>query len=63
MLVREEATDDVKKTLRVLASTQDHWETLSMIALRNLSCLARANFHSSSKLIQRLVSSYNEAAQ
>jgi hypothetical protein len=47
-IVREEATDDFKKTLRVLTSTLDHWEALSMIALRNLSCLARVNFHSSS---------------
>lgn len=58
MIVREEATDDFKKTLRVLTNTLDNWETLSMIALRNLSCLARVNFHSSSKLIEKVAGTY-----
>ena len=59
MLNREENAEDSKKTLRVLQSSVENWESLSMIALRNVSCLARSNFHSSSNLLEKVIKSYS----
>lgn len=59
MISRDENSEDSKKTLRVLQSSIENWESLSMIALRNISCLGRSNFHSSSNLIDKVIKSYS----
>jgi len=46
-----------------MANALENWETLSMIALRNLSCLARVYFHTESELIKRVGDSYEEASE
>ena len=63
MIIKDEKSEDLKKTLRVQQSSFDNWESLSMIALRNISCLARTNFNSSSSLIENVKKSYtNESS-